>query len=99
TAYGGIQQPMQTIVGLLTDLRVILSAMLGYISRLADFILPAKTAINAGANALGLPSPFSMGMGKLPSSTAGKMAKGMQMLMGMGIPMTEAAAIVGQQLA
>jgi hypothetical protein len=56
-AYGGIQEPMQSVVGLLTGIFGILNATLGWIMKIANFIVPhvkeaIKPVIDADKGAL-----------------------------------------------
>jgi hypothetical protein len=107
TAYGGIQQPMQTIVGLLTNIYAILNATLGFVAKIAGFSSSAtkegpktafniategaKAAFNAVANTLRVLSPIQFG----PSAMRSGMSKAMQTLMSNGMSKADAAAMVG----
>ena len=107
TAYGGIQQPMQTIVGLLTNIYAILNATLGFVAKIAGFsssatkdgpktafniaIEGAKAAFGAVANTLRVLSPIQFGDSGMRSG----MSKAMQLLMGNGMSKSDAAAMVG----
>ena len=97
SAYGGIQQPMQTIVGLLADIYAVLSSILGYIARAAAFFhIPEIAKDIAG------PAVSGMGVGpRLLSKGAGfarKTWSAIKTLMGLGIPPLEAASLVGNQM-
>jgi hypothetical protein len=103
-AYGGIQQPMQTMVGLLTNIYGILNATLGYIARIANFLhVPSvkdttKAAVNTLAGAIGLPTPFAGAVhapDSLPKSAVGRAALAMKDLMAAGEPSIASAAMVG----
>jgi hypothetical protein len=105
-AYGGIQQPMQTIVGLLTDIRTFIGAILNGLSSVFNWTSKvkggpktafniategAKAAFNAVANTLRVLSPIQFG----PSAMRSGMSKAMQTLIGNGVSKEDAASMVG----
>lgn len=98
TAYGGIQQPMQTTVGLLTDIRAFVSSIL-------NFIMNPKKAYDSTVDAASrnVVEP-AMEFGKKAESFIGGLFEGpvrksmrsaMTTLMGNGISKDDAAAMVG----
>jgi hypothetical protein len=107
TAYGGIQQPMQSIVGLLTDIRAFVSSILNWISNPAKAMADAKDAAknvwDAVVDAASHAPDNAVKVGKLlkdlvspiASAMRGRESKAMQFFMDRGIAKYDAAAIVG----
>jgi hypothetical protein len=107
TAYGGIQQPMQSIVGLLTDIRAFVSSILNWISNpgkaLAAAKDAAKSAWDATVDAASHAPDNAVKVGQLlkglvsPSARRmrGAESSAMQFFMDRGIGRQDAAAIVG----
>jgi len=102
-AYGGIQQPMQTIVGLLTDIRAFISAILNGLSSVfhwAKVITPSNatkdtlaSTVNSLVTAVGLKAPFSAEALMTERASIGK-----KTLMDLGLSADEAAAVIGNQM-
>lgn len=94
TAYGGIQQPMQTIVGLLTDIRSFVSAIL-------NFLMNPKKAYDAAVDFASRQMDNVPKVGQIlkdlvmPPAIRGKISRGMQNLMDHGASKEDAAAIIG----
>jgi hypothetical protein len=99
TAYGGIQQPMQTIVGLLTDIRTFLSSLVGYVVQIAQKFVGNGTGgikeLFTGADDATISNILGT---SLPKSAADRMALGKKMLMGFGMSEKAAAAAIGNQM-
>lgn len=108
-AYGGIQNPMQALVGLMTNLLAAVNTMLGWTIKIADWI--AKIAEHFGIKPVGdLAGRLATAMmgapvgamiggvsvrGRLPSDFDAKQAMAMRALMGRGMSRNEAAALIG----
>jgi hypothetical protein len=107
TAYGGIQQPMQTVVGLLVDIRAFISSILNFLLNPGKAIEGAKNAAKAAASKLSAANPVTtlgMQIGKKAVDLAGgifggpvrnRMGSAMETLMNHGASKDVAAAIVG----
>jgi hypothetical protein len=86
-AYGALQKPMESVVDWLTKIYGVLDSTLGLIGKVVDFLLPKELIKEAKGIAMAIPNAL------------GKMASGVKMLMGLGVPALEAAALVGNQMA
>jgi Phage tail lysozyme len=95
-AYGGIQQPMQAIVGLLTDIRSFVSAILNGLTSVFNWVSSPKQTydkvVDATSRAIDTVAD-SLNVFKGPSEE--RMTSAMQTLMGKGLSKDDAAAIVG----
>lgn len=104
-AYGALQKPMESVVDWLTKIYGILDSTLGLIGKIVDFFIPkqmikeVKGIVQAGINtATGLiPTPVK-DAAKSAFGALGEMAHGVKTLMGLGVPMLEASALIGNQM-
>lgn len=100
-AYGGIQAPMQTIVGLLTDIRSFISAILNGLSTVFHWVGSPKKAYEATTEGVSrIPDDLADAghaiMNRmLPNSMRSGMSRAMQTLMGKGMSQDTASAMVG----
>lgn len=108
-AYGGIQNPMQALVGLMTNLLAAVNTMLGWTIKIADWI--AKIAEHFGirpvADLAGRVAQAMMGppvgamiggvavRGRLSRDFDVRQAMAMRVLMARGMSRNEAAALIG----
>jgi hypothetical protein len=94
TAYGGIQQPMQTIVGLLTNIYGVITAIYNFLAhpgKVYDATVEGASRIMDDMADAGHTIVNRM----LPNSMRSGMSRAMQTLMGNGMSKDAAAAIVG----
>ncbi len=100
-AYGGIQNPMQTLVGLVTDLLAVTNTLLGWTIKIAQDVAGIFDAIpdwlhkHLGPSA---PAPRIGGVkvnGPLPADFDARQALAMRVLMRRGMSRSAAASIVG----
>jgi Phage tail lysozyme len=94
TAYGGIQQPMQTIVGLLTNIYGVITAIYNFLAhpgKIYDATVEGASRIMDDVADAGHTIMNRM----LPNSMRSGMSRAMQTLMGNGLSEDAAAAIVG----
>ncbi len=94
TAYGGIQQPMQTIVGLLTSIYGVITAIFNFIahpSKIYDATVDGASRIMDDMATAGHLIKDLV----VPPAIRGKMSRGMQTLMDAGVSKDDAASIVG----
>jgi hypothetical protein len=108
-AYGGIQKPMQTLVGLITNLLAVTNTLLGWTIKIAGWVggIAERFGIKPIAEAAGAiekwllgksPSALEGGVpvsGKLPTDFNTRQAMAMQVLMARGLSRNDAAAVVG----
>jgi Phage tail lysozyme len=100
-AYGGIQQPMQTMVGLLTDIRMFISAILNGLSSVFNWASKPKQAYDdtvEGASRIVddmADAGHAIMSRMLPNAMRSGMSRAMQTLMGAGVSKDDAAAMVG----
>jgi Phage tail lysozyme len=106
--YGGIQQPMQTIVGLLTDIRTFVGAILNGLSSVFNWISHPGQALDGAKDFASGVKYATVESAKAVMDLAGsaatsifqgpakeRMATAMQALMNKGLSQDDAAAIVG----
>ena len=108
-AYGGMQSPMQTLIGLVTNLLAAVTTMLGWTIKGADWLakIAAHFGIKPVAAAAGAvekwllgkaPSAMLGGMqvaGALPAGFNARQSMAMRLLMARGFSQAAAAAMVG----
>ncbi len=108
-AYGGIQNPMQALVGLMTNLLAAVDTLLSWTIKIANWVggIAEHFGIKpigelAGAierHLLGKAPPALIGgvpvAGKLPGGFSARQTLAMRALMGRGMSQTAAAALVG----
>jgi Phage tail lysozyme len=96
-AYGGIQGGMQSVVGLLTNIYGVLSAILGFIAKFAPTATTVKNLFG-GANDADIDSIINSSSPKLPKSVDDRKALAQKLLMGFGMSAVDAATMVGSQV-
>lgn len=99
-AYGALQKPMESVVDWLSKIYGVLDDTLGRIGKLVDFFMPAVKPMAKEAVAIVKGTiDAAVGATKATVGALGKMTNGVKTLMGMGVPMLEATALVGNQMA
>lgn len=108
-AYGGVQKPMQTLIGLLTSLLATTSTLLSWTIKIAGWVggIAERFGIKPIGAAAAAIEKWAMGKspsallggvpvsGSLPSDFNSRQGMAMQVLMARGLSRNDAAAVVG----